>query len=292
MVFPTNKSYASIIEQKPTYLLAPNFTTRPFPDGPYELGTVVQDIKHFCPLNEGDDRVPVIDKYSDVKEGITESVSKPFTGEVGILARILGSVGGDASVKRQKWNNDVYHIKRLETVYFFPKQKYLSDCVKLSDVKDYLEGSNYKQPVYLITGLKIARGITIEMTRGREIEAGAKISATVPGGAVDLNIAISKKSAMSTKHTELADFVLGIQVIKLYHIASQSIFSKEPILKSKLESGRAVLVDDDVVEDSDEDENEIYIADLDDGDMQGMEPQVETGVDGKDVVWIIPSDMV
>ena len=98
----------------------------------------------------------------------------PFTGEVGILARILGSVGGDASLKRQKWNNGVYHIKRLETVYFFPKQKYLSECVKLSDAKDYLEGSNYKQPVYLINGLKIAWGTTIEMMRGREIDAGAK----------------------------------------------------------------------------------------------------------------------
>ena len=37
-------------------------------------------------------------------------------------------------------------------------------------------------------------------------------------------------------------------------------------------------MDDDGIKDSDEDENEIcYIADLDDGDMQGMKHQVETG---------------
>jgi len=58
-----------------------------------------------------------------------------------------------------------------------------------------------------------------------------------------------------------------------------------------LESRGAVLVDDDDVEES-EDENRFYIADLDDEDMQGMEREVETGVDGKDVVWIIPPDTV
>lgn len=32
-------------QQRPTYLVASNFTTRPFPDGPLDLGTLVEDIK-------------------------------------------------------------------------------------------------------------------------------------------------------------------------------------------------------------------------------------------------------
>jgi hypothetical protein len=288
------KAGDTVIKQEPTYHQAPNFTTRPFPDGPYELGTVVQDMKHFWPLNEGGDRVPIPKKYSDVKEGITASVSKSLSAEVGILARILDrSVGGDANLKSKKSDNDVYHIQKLETVYFFPTRKYLSNCVELSNVKDHLEGSNYTQPVYLITGLKIAWETTIEMTRGREFDANAKIDATVPGGPVDVNIAanvaVDNKLAMSTKHTKPADFVLGIQVMKLYH--RKFPFSMEPTLKSKLESQGAILVDDNDEEDS-EDENKVFIADLDDGDMQNMEREVETGNDGKDIVWIISSDTV
>jgi hypothetical protein len=287
------KKAGDTIEQEPTYHQAPNFTTRPFPDGPYELGTVVQDIKHFWPLNEGNDRVSIPKKYSDVKESITASVSKSLSGEVGILARILDrSVVGDANFKGKKSDDDVYHIQKLETVYFFPKRKYLSDCVELSDVKDYLEGSNYTQPVYLITGLKIAWASTIEMTRGREFDANAKFDANFPGSGVDINvganIAIENKSAMSTNHSNPADFVLGIQVIKLYH--SRYPF-KKPTMKNKLEFRGAILVDDSGVEDS-EDENKFWIADLDDEDMHGMEHKVETGVDGKDVIWIIPSDIV
>lgn len=162
------KAGGSVIKQEPPYHQSPNFKTRPFPDGPYELGTVVQDLKHFWPLNEDDDRVPIHKRYSDVKEGITASVSKSLDAEVGILARILDrSVGGDASLKSQKSDNDVYHISKLETVYFFPKRKYLSDCVELPNVKDHLEGSNYTEPVYLNTGLKIAWETSIEMTQER-----------------------------------------------------------------------------------------------------------------------------
>ncbi|KAN0067436.1 hypothetical protein V8E54_014526 [Elaphomyces granulatus] len=216
---------------------APNF-------GPYELGTVVQDIKDFRPINEADDRVPIIKKHSDVKKGITANVSKSLSGEVGILARFLDrSVGGDASLKGQKSDDDMYYIEKLEIIYFFPDRKYLSDCVELSNVKDYLEGSNYTLPVYLITGLKIAWGTTynIEMTRGRGIDA------------------------TTAKHTKPADFVLGIQTMKLYH--------RKPSPKSKPKF-QCIIFEDDDVEDSEDEEDKFVIADLDDGDMQGLEYKV------------------
>ncbi|KAN0070162.1 hypothetical protein V8E54_011743 [Elaphomyces granulatus] len=239
-MIPSQKASAKRLE----YNLAsdaPNF-------GPYELGTVVGNIKDFRPIND-DDRVPIIKKHSDVKKGIT--------------ANVLNSSVGDESLKCQKSDDDVYHIEKLETVYFFPNRKYLSDCVKRPDVKDYLEGGNYRLPVYLITGLKIAWGTTymynIEMTRGREIDANAKIDAP-------------------------ADFVLGIQTMKLYH--------RKPSPKSKPKYQCIIFDDDDDVEDSEDEEDKFVIADLDDGDMQGLEYKVETGVDGKDVVWIIPSDTV
>jgi hypothetical protein len=126
------------------------------------------------------------------------------------------------------------------------------------------------------------------MTRGREIDANAKIDATVLGGAVDVDVqasvAIDRKSASPTKHTKPANFVLGIQTMKLYY--------SKPSPKSKSESQYMIIMDDDDVEDSEDEEVKFVIADLDDGDMQGMEYKVETGVDGTDVAWIIPSDTV
>jgi hypothetical protein len=288
------KAGTAVIDQQPTYHLAPNFTTRPPPDGPYALGTVVQDLERFWPLNEVDDRVPITKEYLDVKEDITAAVSKSLGGEIGILAKVLDrSVGGDASLKGKKSDDDVYHIQKLETINFFPNRKYLSTCIELFDVKDYLEGTNYTEPVYLITGMKVVRAATIEMTRGREVDANATIGATVPGGAVDVNVganvAIERASTMSTTHTKPADFVLGIQVIKLYH--STFPFWKERSLKNTLVSRGAMLVDNDDMQD-DEDEDKFLIGCLDDEDMYGLERMIAVEGDGTSVTWIIPQGTV
>lgn len=285
----------AVIEQKPTYHLAPNFTTKPPPDGPYTLGTVVQDLERFWPVTESGDRVPITKEYSDVKEDITATVSTSLGGEISVLAKVLDrSVGGDASLKGKKSDDDVYHIQKLETVNFFPNRKYLSACIELLDVKDYLEGTNYTEPVYLITGLKVVRGATIEMTRGREVDGSAKIGATVPGGAVDVNVganvAIESASAMSTTFNKPADFVLGIQVLKLYHSAFP--FWKERSLKSRLVSEGAMLVDDDDDAQASEEEDKFLIAGLDDEDLHGMERMPAAEADDTSVTWIVPQGTV
>jgi hypothetical protein len=289
----------SLIKQVPTYHLAPNFTTRPFPDGPFELGTVVEDIKLWWPLNQGADRVPIPkgERYADPREGVSASLTKNTSGELGILARVLDrSIGGDAALKGQRHDKDVYSIQKLETVHFFPRRNYISKCLQLPDVKDSLEGSNYQEPVYLITGLKFAWGATVTMVRGRQYEGSAAIGVTAPPSIVDVDVkawaAVAGETAMSISHTKPADFVLGIQVLKLYH--KKKFLGDERVLMSKLKTRGAVLVDNDEPEttkDSDIEDN-FVVAEADVVDLQGLVPQVELGVNGEEVTWIVPFETV
>jgi hypothetical protein len=283
----------SLIKQEATYHLPPNFTMRPFPKGPLELGTVVVDLIRFAPLNQGSDRVsiPEEERYSVPKEGITASITKSASGEAGILAKVLDrSIGGEVSLKSKRNNHDVYTIEKLETVYFYPRRSYISKCLKLPDVQDYLEGSNYEEPVYLITGLKIAWGATIAMTREREVEGSASANIKAPSGTVDVDVEATARtfgqSAMSTAHTKPADFVLGIQVLKLYH-KRKHIFSKERVLKKELATRGAVLVGNNEPEAVQGDESEEYFiaSQLDDDVMQGMRQENVEGV-----AWILPSE--
>jgi hypothetical protein len=283
----------AIIKQQATYHLPPTFTMRPFPNGPLELGTVVENIKQFTALNQGDDRVPIPEgeKYSDSKEGIEASVSKSTSGEVGILAKVLdGSIGGDASLKGKRNDENKYNIEKLETLYFIPRPTYLSKCMKLADVQEFLEGGSYKEPVYLITGLKIAWGATITMVTGREMEGGGSVGAKAPAGPVELNLETHANAAghsmMSTTYTKPADFVLGIQVLKLYY--KGKLFSKERALKKKPVSKGAVLVDND--EDEDEASNGIddnfTVMPLNDEDTKGMRQENVNGV-----TWVLPLEV-
>jgi hypothetical protein len=296
MNFGKNPS-KGIANQTPTYHLAPNFTTRPFPNGPYELGTVLEDLKIFWPINKGSDRVPISkdERYSNQIEGVKASLKKNKSGELGILAKVFDrSIGGDASLKGQKHDEDVYTIQKLETVNFFPGKAYISKCLKLADVNDTLEGSNYEEPVYLITGLKIAWGATVTMTRGQNFDASGRIGAQAPAGTVDLALEAKAKAAsdstLTTSHTKPADFILGIQVIKIWH--KKKLLSSKRSMQDKLETKGATLVDDDGPKETEENdaEDDFVIGEVEQSDLQDGFGKAEPEVDGNDGdVWYIPS---
>ncbi|KAK2601745.1 hypothetical protein QQS21_004733 [Conoideocrella luteorostrata] len=138
----------------PTYHVAPNFTTRP--DGPHDLGTLVEDLVQYFPINQGSaNPVPIPDgqRYTDVKQDVVANPKDSVSGEGSILAKALGrSIGGDASLKGKRMNEDVYSIKKLETIYFSSRPSYISKCLQLQDIKDYNETADSKEHMYLITG--------------------------------------------------------------------------------------------------------------------------------------------
>ena len=293
------KANGGFKKQQPTYHVAPNFTTRPFPNGPLDLGTLITDLRQCYPINQGAaNRVPIPEgqRYVDMKEGVNASLKMSLSGEGSILAKLLDrSIGGDASLKGQKKDEDVYRIQKLETVYFYPQPSYIKKCLQLPDVKDYNEIANYKEPVYLITGLKIAWGATISTERSREIEGKAEGGLQAPGGLVDVQVkaqaGVSSGSGMVSSFGKPADFVLGIQVQKIFY--KRALFVGEPTLTVKRVVKNAILVDNDEpgLEDVD-DEVEFTIADLDDDEIEGLVPW--TGHDSKseDDIWLLPSDVV
>ncbi|KAF9772459.1 hypothetical protein IL306_009844 [Fusarium sp. DS 682] len=281
-------------EQIPTYHVAPSFTIPPFPKGHLHLGTIVEDLAHYDPINQGsENRVPIPDDewYSDKKKDVSVSIRESIGGEGSILAKVLDrSIGGDASLKGQRHNDDVYKIETLETVYFYPQPSYIKKCLQLQDVKDFHEMTKHKDPMYLITGLKIAHGATISTDRGREMEGKAEAGVRNAVGPLDLQVGgklgASSASGFVSSFAEPADFVLGIQVKKIYH--KRAFLIGTPALATKRVVKNAVLVDDDEVEIEQEDSGEVdfEIVNLDDGDLRGL--TIEKSGDG-DEAWALPS---
>jgi hypothetical protein len=68
-----------------TYILAPNWTTAPPPEGPIKLGHLLDDLMEFTPLN----RLNVLDTPKEyvnpvhTQEGFTTSRSRLLSGELG-----------------------------------------------------------------------------------------------------------------------------------------------------------------------------------------------------------------
>jgi hypothetical protein len=294
-----SKATDALRKQQPTYHVAPNFTTRPFPDGPFDLGTLVEDIKQFYPINQSAINrvaIPEGQRYTDIKEDVNASLKTSLSGEASIIAKILDrSIGGDASLKRQTRGEDVYKIQRLETVYFHPQPGYIKKCLQLWDVKDYNRMTNYKEPVYLITGLKIAWGATISTERDREFSSKAEGGVQAQGGPVDIQVkaqaGMSRESGLVSSFGKPADFVLAIQVLKIYH--KRPFFGGQPAVAFKRIVKKATLVDDDDDPEAEaEDEDiEFTIAELD-NEVEGLVPCTGSNIGGEDEIWLLKPDAV
>lgn len=135
-----------------TYILSPNWTTAPPPDGPIQLGHILDDLTEFVPLNRrsvpeipDDDRNPV-----DTKSGFTTSRSELLSGDVGIFARAFGlvGIGAGAGVFYERGMSDVLTCKTLDTMTFDPTPEYIAKSVLVPEVSRYIKLRRYKDPVY------------------------------------------------------------------------------------------------------------------------------------------------
>ncbi|PVH69596.1 hypothetical protein DL98DRAFT_522096 [Cadophora sp. DSE1049] len=154
------------------YILAPNWTTAPPPTGPIKLGHLLDDLTEFTPLNRLN--VPETPKEyvnpMHTQKGFKTSRSNLLSGELGLFARILGlvGVGAGAEVFYKKDSSDILSCKTLETQTFDPPSSYILSSMALPEAKMFMEGANFKEPVYMVTGLKIGRGASLKSSVGSE----------------------------------------------------------------------------------------------------------------------------
>jgi len=86
-----------------------------------------------------------------------------------------------------KRDASTYTFDTLETIQFIPKPGYISGCIASSDaVRRYLEKTRYRKPVYVVTGIKIARGAGAKAkslrSRALSAETTAEVDALVWAG--------------------------------------------------------------------------------------------------------------
>jgi hypothetical protein len=133
----------------------------------------------------------------------------------------------------------------------------------LTDVEDYLKGSRYKKPVYLVTGIKVGRGVNVRMDKQTGVEGRLELGVNKLRG-VNLQLGPTVEGKM--KHepiymfTESSDIVVGIQCIKIYHEKSGCLFGKKEVASEYVTSGAAFYSDNGKEEEEEEDELISFVA--------------------------------
>ncbi|KAJ8122452.1 hypothetical protein ONZ43_g1362 [Nemania bipapillata] len=205
-----------------TYHLAPNFSIPPSPAGQIKLGSIVKNLQNVDVLNdECHVEIPEGKIIRHQKRGFRATYNQMIRGEYGIWARFFSaaSIGGEISLNHMNKEEITYQFRSEDTEYFTPTTKYIKESMNMEDVNDWLDGANYI-PVYMVTGLKIARGPSISITRDSQWKPQIQLGVNQPCGVpIDIGprAGLDEMGGETIGWEDSDDFIVGIRVVKVIY---------------------------------------------------------------------------
>jgi hypothetical protein len=147
-----------------TWFVVPNYGY--LSDGPIALGSIIPSLSSMHESLNLASRVP-IDDYID--QNVLEKYSN-VTLEPERLdkwRKIVDLISGGQD-KAQNIRRTAFECDELVTSSFYPTESYILQSIRNPDVQDYLQGSHRKKRLYMVTGVRIARGAKIRTVYRRE----------------------------------------------------------------------------------------------------------------------------
>ncbi|KAL6809404.1 hypothetical protein GGI42DRAFT_317848 [Trichoderma sp. SZMC 28013] len=274
----------------PKYHIATNFSIPPVEAGGIlQLGSIIANVASADePLNEDCHvQIPQAKLFCSHQKGFTAITSHMTRGDYGVWAKFVGLAGvrGELGRASKRSTEDIYYFRSIDTIYFNPPQAYMKDSMHQNDIKDYMVGSG-EDHVYMVTGLKIARGPSVRMAEIRRFQAAGKLELRELGGlAFELGpkFGTSKEMRQEAGFEDSTDFIIGIRVKKLMYKKHWLTRVSGTLLAKEYNKGATMVDDDAAKNDADE------VVDLEDDDMEAQtEVETET-IDSKitQTLWVV-----
>jgi hypothetical protein len=200
-----------------TYLVAPNFDIPPPPNGPIKLGQIISapDQPTLEPINIRD-HLPAPGVFAPtIKKGFSSTSTRLLGGELGLWAQVAASIGLKFNLSFDSSADNMITVEELETHCFNPPQEYVESVIGLPEVQEYVTTSEFKVPIYMITGLKVARGASMcggtkRSSKGTTaIDALGELARVGPGARLQ-HATIDRESFEGS-----TDFVLAFRVQRI-----------------------------------------------------------------------------
>jgi hypothetical protein len=229
--------------QNPTYMLAPNWTFRP--GGSIALGNIIVDpSKPHRVLTKPDPSKPPTSTETTTEDDWRLHLGKKRNLNLSLWAEFLQHIGFNIGTDHDQDKSTEYTMKSLETVYFAdePPIEEIQGRVEDPKVRKLMRlDSILSKPVYMITGLKIAKGFTLSVEQssrhGGNIGGSAPVVAQVSIGA---GVGGSVETSRSDGFQSANDIIFAYQLLKIVPKGF-----KEKSFEIKEHQSKATFLEDD-----------------------------------------------
>ena len=213
--------------QQPTYLLAPNFHFKP-DTGPIALGNIIADPlrphRALTTVDVGTLKAvyPRIETMTDYDRSMMRRTSSDLS--MAVWAQFVQTVCAKVSGERGTSVHTNYTMGALETAYFVtdPTLEEIEARLKVPRVQAVVKAGSMpglRQPVYMVTGLMIAKGLAAQQERGKYRAGEVKVRGNVPTPAGDVGLGANLAKSASTEESDTwkagEEIVFAYQLLKI-----------------------------------------------------------------------------
>ncbi|KAI0452815.1 hypothetical protein F5B21DRAFT_319035 [Xylaria acuta] len=227
-----------------TYIVSPNFTLSP---SSLKLGDILVDplgpvldpVNRKCRLPIDKDDLKDIASWQKFSSTRSELLSGRFGLWTTFLALLGVPLGVGIGLFLERRSNDVIIAPELQTHEFFVTDEYVRNVLGQDPVKSYMKRRNYRIPVYMVTGLKIAKGgATVNPDVTTKIDGA--VGVTGPEGVVAAEPLFQyiRNRTEGVAFDSKTDFILGFRVERI-------VFDGENFKDHKLSTMGASMLDGD-----------------------------------------------
>ncbi|KAF4549124.1 Hypothetical protein D9617_23g005390 [Elsinoe fawcettii] len=202
--------------QPKTYLLSPDFTLHP--GGKLALGNVVADpFRPLRPLGKLPSPPEVV-THPEVEVSFTKKATKSFHSK--IFAAFLETASANISGDVAKSVTHTFEIDALDTLYFdneITEEEATSLINEDAKIRSYSNSGTFgKQPVYVVTGLKVARGFRhiMEESNNKSGQLGGS-APIVEGVSAGAEVGTSRERGFGSTTSSKVDLIFAYQLHKI-----------------------------------------------------------------------------
>lgn len=218
---------------KAYYFLAP--TRNSPPNGPIRIGNIIDNVSEpERPIN--DNAPPAFtDKnrlYESTNLNWQSSRLNPKTRKAGLWTSFLAALGirAEANITSETNRVDGYEIDKLTTTEFIPSKQYLQESIDQPDVKNWML-HNKNEPLWMITGVKIASGARFLVSRAKEkgfhLQFGFDATGLGYPVAAGPQVEAVNKIAMTESARAGEDFVFAYRLREIRYSGRKGLTSRD-----------------------------------------------------------------
>nr|XP_036577664.1 uncharacterized protein CTRU02_12403 [Colletotrichum truncatum]KAF6784698.1 hypothetical protein CTRU02_12403 [Colletotrichum truncatum] len=267
-----------------TYILAPNFTYKPA--GAIQIGSIIADPFRPAKSLSQPAVLPAVETVVQYNHDASRQTSRSM--RLSLWARALEAAGAEISASRGWDTTDSLSMERLETRYL-AQEPGDNDPELLKRLKEPLVQAAIKAgiyghaPVYLISGVKIARGLTVRSETSRVVGGG--VGVTVPAAqavGIDIGGDVGGERGRGTATSFTSDGEDIVVAYQVHVIKAKGRKTKERLTADVFESDAAFLHDDEEDNEDDEEEHRVEAKVASVESLADVARQVEMAVDSEE----------